>query len=201
MTSLVLMYVFFDANGDIKAITPSLDEALSKDFTSATFALFEVEAFLTGKQNPFDYTVKSTQKVGGVKYSIAKKFSDIVYTRTLDNYLTKISSTRSVDTILNIVNNTREKVITLSLDSNFRDMLSNGSEDEQDDASAFLNSGNSLIYITDKNNPYVLRYTINYSPKVLFNQTKQYFEYACDLEDSSAYTKKIIGKYCYKERE
>ena len=62
MNTLVLMYVFYDKNGDIKAITPILDENFSINFSSATFPLAEVEMFLTAQSSTFDYQVNKLTK-------------------------------------------------------------------------------------------------------------------------------------------
>ena len=199
MTSLILMYVYFDKNGDIKAITPSLDEAFSRDFSSATFPLSDVGPFLTAQKNTFDYTMKKSKTLSGVKFQIVRKFINAaVYTRTLDNYLTKIDENRKSDTIITIINDTFRKVISITLDAGFADMYNGEEEEQQEIVVNFRNSGMSNIYITEKNNPYHLLTTFTFSPELLFSGPA-YLNYTGTYTGTSAYTKKIIGGYLYRE--
>jgi len=199
MTSLISMYVFFDVNGDIKAITPSLDESLTKEFTSSVFSLTEVEPFLTGKRNISDYRIRGTKLSGGTRYRLEKKYSTIVYTRTLDNYLTKIDSKKDDNTIVSVANNVSQRTLTLRLSADFRDGFT--IDTDNDDVQEFINTTKSTIYITEKNNPYKLFYSINFSPRTLFEKGVIYFKYDEPFgTDTSAYTKKIISGYSYEEK-
>lgn len=200
MVSLVLMYVFYDKNGDIKAITPNLDPALSLEFSVATFPLTEVEMFLVGQRNPFDFSIKKITRAGGDKVKIVRKEYEVNLTRTLDNYLTQVDMLRDQEPIIRIVLNLYENSIKLHLDPLYKDLLAFGSEDEQDDVQSFINFPQSVLYFTKKNNPYHLLYSISFKPRELFeNQTLEYdFGNEVDLSNSSVYTKKLVNSYGYK---
>jgi len=200
MVSLVLMYVFYDKNGDIKAITPSLDSALAAENSVATFPLPEVEMFLLGQRNPFDFSIKTIQRAGGNKVKIVRKEYEVNLTRTLDHYLTQVDTIRAQEPIIRIILNLYENSIKLHIDPLYRDLLKFGTEDEQDDVQSFINHPQSVLYFTEKNNPYNLLYSITFQPKVLFNDQVLEFDFGneLDLSNSSVYTKKIVTSYGYK---
>ena len=202
MTSLILMYVFFDKNGDIKAITPHLDEGFSITFSAATFPLSEVEMFLTSEKNTFDFMVKKIEKISGTSYKIVKKQSTIKYTRTLDSYLTKVEDVERYKTILAIVNDNVHKHVYLELDIEFKEMYLKtlGTEEEQEITSNFFNGAPSAVYLTKKNNPYYLLFSFSFTPKDFLTSDRLYFNYEGEYNDSSAYTKKLINGYGYKEK-
>lgn len=199
MTSITLMYVYHDKNGDIKAITPILEENMSNFFNVATFPIQDVELFLTGKRNTFDYYIKSNIRINKTIYTINKKLKDISLTRTLDNYLTKIDTDNS-SSIITIVNDIQKKLVSIEISSDFKDLYYSGDDEQKEYISEFLNIGQTSIYITEKNNPYNLRFTISFSPKNLFDNNIIYFPYKDNYENSSAYTKKVVSKYKYKEK-
>lgn len=202
MTSLVLMYVFFDKNGDIKAITPSLDDSLSTSFSAATFPLAEVEVFLTAERNTFDYYVKKTDKLSGTTYKLIKKKSDINYTRTLDSYLTKVEDAKRNESILVITNDVVNKVMSVEIDKEFKTAYVNqrGSEEQQESMDDFFNKGPSIVYLTKRNNPYHLLFSFSFTPRDLLSAEKLYFNYTGDYNEASVYTKKLITGYGYKEK-
>ena len=203
MTSLVLMYVFYDVNGDIKAITPSLDENFAGSFSVATFPLPVVEKFLTGKSNTFDYKIKKVEKSSGIKYVLMKKFTTINYTRSLDSYLTKVETTAINEynySGIIIINDVVNKVFTVRLSKDIKDLYKNGTEEEQERVSDFLNKGPSTVYITKRNNPYHLLFSFVLTPRALFDTEKLYFNYTDTYKDVSMYTKKLISGYEYKEK-
>jgi hypothetical protein len=200
MSTLVLMYVFFDKNGDIKAITPSLDEEYSAIYSFATFPLQEVEGFLLAQKNTFDYQVKKVQKLAGTTHKLVKKYYGISYTRTLDSYLTKVEEARQSDNTIIIVNDTVNKNISIHIAREFKEMYEHGTDEEQENISDFLNRGPSTIHITKKNNPYYRLYSVTFTPRILFNADKLYFDYTGDYTNVSVYTKKLISGYGYKEK-
>jgi hypothetical protein len=200
MTTLVLMYVFYDKNGDIKAITPSLDENFAITHSVATFPLSEVEGFLTAVKNTFDYRVKKVEKLSGITHKLIKKYSAISYTRTLDSYLTKVEPAKITDNTITIVNDIVNKVISVKLAKEFKEMYENGTEEEQENVSDFLNKGPSTLYVTKRNNPYNKLFAVSFTPKMLFDAEKLYFNYTGEYNDVSIYTKKLITGYGYKEK-
>lgn len=198
MASLILMYVYFDKRGDIKAITPNVDDSLaSHEFT--TFPLAMVEMFLTGQKNPFDFQVQKKTSITGDKFKLIKKLADIAYTRTLDSYLTKIPPSKPVD-IITIVNDTIRKSVNLYIAKEFKELLENGTEDQQESIHDFMQSAPANIYITDKNNPYKMYHNITFSPAALFEKGSLHFPQEVSYNNTSAYAKKIITGYGFKER-
>lgn len=197
MTSLVLMYVYYDDEGDIKAISPTPDISHKEFFNSATFPLPEVEGFLTGMKNPFDYSIRESQRAGSKSYKISRKVSTINLTRTLDNYLTKVEKKGDDIPTIQVNINLIDKNVRLRIDEHFINMLKVGTEEEQDDAEAFIKSGLSTLYVTKKNNPYHRLFTVIFSPKDLFEKKDLHFAYGetLDFSDVSVYTKKIVKSY------
>lgn len=198
MTALILMYVYFDKKGDIKAITPREDSSFSADYSYAMMPVADVESFLVGKHNPFDYTVKKNQKLGGPAYVISKKVSVVNLVRSIDNYVTKISETEK-SPIIRIIVNARNHTVSIALTDGFKDLYENGSVEEQESVIEFLESGLSTVYLTRKNNPYSLLYNITFSPKELFDRGRMSFNCpeTLDLRNSSAYTKRLVNSYRY----
>ena len=201
MNTLVLMCVFYDKNGDIKAITPILDENFSINFSSATFPLAEVEMFLTAQSSTFDYQVKQIDKVSGTTYKIVKKQTNVTYTRTLDSYLTKVDDVKRHETILTITNITDDSVISVEINKDFKELYIKNecTEEQQESIATFFTSGPSVVYLTKKNNPYHLLFSFTFTPIDLIRVDKLYFNYTGDYTDTSVYTKKLIIGYGYKE--
>jgi len=201
--SLILMYVFYDANGDIKAITPALDEHFSSMYSFVTLPLPEVEMFLTSQKNTFDYYIKEIQKVDGSTHKLTKKNLTINYTRTLDNYLSKIED---VDTFkgntLIVTNDTINKNIIVELNKSFRAAFtdSNISEEYQVLVEEFISKGPSTLYLTKRNNPYHLLFSCTFNPRGLINTDRLYFKYVGNYNNTSVYTKKLVSGYGYKEK-
>jgi hypothetical protein len=201
MVSLLLMYVYYDKNGDIKAITPSLDVSLSDQCAVATFPLTEVEAFLTGQKKTFDYTVKKIQRAVGESFKISRKEYKINLARSLENYITQVSTARDEEPILTITAYLGSSTIKLEIDPLFKDLLDSG-HDAEEDVQNFINHPSSALYFTRKNNPYHLLHTLVYKPRVLLDSGSMIFELkdTIDLSNSSVYTKKIVASYGYKIR-
>lgn len=201
MTPLVLMYVFFDRNGEIKAITPLMDDSLSINFESITCPLAEVEMFLTSEKNPYEYYIKKTERGDGVIYKLTKKVSEIKYTRTLDSYLTKVKDATHHD-IITITNNTLEKIISIEINKDFKiaHIHQYGSKEQQEDTTKFFNNDVSTVYVTKHNNPYHLLFSFTFTPKDLLESDILRFKYKDVYNDTSVYTKELISGYGYKEK-
>jgi hypothetical protein len=196
---LVLMYVYYDKHGDIKAITPQDDGAFSKDYNHILLPLAEVEPFIMGKKNSFEYMIKKSQKITGETMQLVKKYSNVNLTRSMDNYLTKVSTVANSEPVVKIILNSLQKKINVILNPSYKDMYDNGTEDERDKIDDFVNAGLTSIHITEKNNPYNLYLTISFLPKELFEKLKIDFNYDenLDLSSSSAYTKRLVASYQY----
>ena len=202
MNTLIQMYVYFDKNGDIKAISPHEDLNFVKDYSYAMMPISEVEPFLVGKLNPFDYLVKKNNKLTGPVYIISNKVSTVRLTRSLDSYLTKISDSEDRPAIRVVVDIKRHK-ISLKLSDGFRDLYENGTVEEQEDIASFIDSDISTICITGRNNPYKLLHSFTFLPKELFDRNALHFDYpeTIDLRNSSAYTKRLVNSYRYMIKE
>ena len=197
LAPLVFMYVFFDHNGEIKAIAPTLDENLSTSYSTASFPLSEVEVFLRAQRNAFDYKVNVSERPGGKIYKIVKKIDNINYVKTLDSYLTKIEDVKSSNAII-VTNNTLKKFVSVEIVKDFKAAYEQNTED--DNVYSFFNSGISSIYLTKKNNPYHLLFTVSFIPRELLVSDILYFNYTGSYNSSSAYTKKLINGYGYREK-
>lgn len=198
MTSLVLMYVYYDSNGDIKAITPLPEAHLTDMFSLAMFPISVVESFLNGKKNPFDYYINRTKKISGETYQISKKQSNISLVRTLDTYLSKIPG-YSTDTIFKISADIVKEKITLKLDPAYKELYIHGTDEQKEDIDLFVNSGKSYLYFTKENNPHHLFQVVHFSPQELFEQSALLFDINenIDLSRSSVYTKRLLTSYGY----
>lgn len=202
--SLVMMYVYYDQNSDIKAITPSLDTTLEKQYTVITLPLRDVEPFLTGRRNTFDYMIKRMSRHGGDKYILARKGVSINLTRTEDRYLTKIDDIKiGTVPIIKITGDAINSALYVSIDPVFKDLLWTGTESEKDDVSEFINRSPSPIYLTKKGNPYHILHTIMFLPKKLFDNERLKFaiDKDIDFENVDLYTKKIVSSYGYYIRK
>ena len=196
---LEMMYVYFDKNGDIKTISPD-PVLVSVDYSVATFPLAEVEGFLTGKKNPFDFYVKSAKGITGTTYKIIRKQSlEISLVRTLDNFLTEVKTMpKSSDAFLLIENIVKEKKIRIFLNKSVRNLLEEISDAEQETIDSFINYPSTSLFFTRKGDPYFLLHTLIFSPRELFEKGVLYWDYTVDLSDSSVYTKKILDGYSYR---
>ena len=194
------MYVFFDEKGNIKAITPSLNDFSDESCSVSTFPLAEVEDFLLGKKSTSGYEIKKIKTFTGEKYILNKKSTEIIYTRTLDNYLTEIKNEMTPSTIIAITNRKKTNVINVSVTADFKMLYKNRSYEDKDIIDDILKYNTTSVYFTKKHNPYYLLFSITFSPLHLFEKNHLMFEYTNEIEDASAYTKRIINGYSYMER-
>lgn len=200
MNVLVMMYVFYDINGDIRAIAPSLSDFNDKNCSVATMRLADVEMFLTGKRNPSDYQVTKVRTLSGEKFTLTKKIIEVDYVRTLDNYLTEIAPPAQGQTVISIVNQKSSKTILVEIAPEFKDIYAYGTGEQKDDVDEFLKLGKTSVHITNKHDPYHLLFSFSFTPSDLFHKGLMYFNYAGVCENTSAYTKKVISGYGYKEK-
>ncbi len=201
MKPLILMYVFYDKNGDIKAITPILDENYDVNFSVATFPLSEVELFLTAQKNTFDYSVKAVEKITGTAYVLVNKHSNINRVRALNTYLTKVETAVSNNNIILITNDANKGGIFIQINKTLKEIYVEGlnPETQLDIFDSILNSGPSTIYLTEKNNPYHLLFSFSFLPKSLLDVDKLFFPYNNKYTNTSVYTKKVVDGYGYTE--
>lgn len=196
---LEMMYVYFDMNGDIKTISPDPVD-LFGDYTATTAPLTEVEDFLLGKKNPFDYYVKVTKGIASSSYKITKKQAlEATSIRTLDNFLTEVKTiSKSANAFVLIENIIEEKKIKISLNSIVKVLLEEGTDKDHEIILSFISHPPAPLYFTRKDDPYFLLHTVIFSPRELYDSGELFYEYSIDLSNSSVYTKKIYNGYSYK---
>jgi hypothetical protein len=199
MSGLILMYVFFDKIGNIKAITPNLNESYLDEFLVATFPLKDVEMFLTLEENTFDYSVKTIERVSKTTYKIVRKQPTITHTKTLKSYLSEVKKVD--DPVISFINNVTNKCIQIELNKDVREfyLQNNDLIEENDIIDNFINAGVCSGYLTKKGDPYHLLFTFSFNPKDLILNEKIYINYENNYNSCSLYTKKLINGYNYKE--
>lgn len=203
MTTLIMMYVYFDSTGNIKAISPDADSMNATLYSSAMFPLADVEPFLTAKKNTFDFYVKVIETFTKIEYKITRKQQiQISNIRVADAFLSEINSYRiQKDTIILIENFISLKQLKITITPELKILQQEGSPEAQDNIINFINTPTAALFFTKKHDPYFLIDTILFSPKGLFDNGTLTIEYKKDLENLSVFTKRIINLYTYIERE
>jgi hypothetical protein len=203
MKTLIMMYVYFDADGNIKAISPDTDAVSASLYSLAMFPLTDVESFLTAKKNTFDFYVKSIETFNKVEYKILrKKQIEISKIRAVDTYLTEITSNRlQKDTIILIENFISLKQLKITITPELRTLKEEGSVEAQESIVNFINTPTATLFFTKKQDPYFLIHSFLFSPKALFDEGTLIIDYEKDLKNLSVFTRRIINRYTYIERE
>lgn len=192
------MIVYFDKLGDIKGICPREDLTFS-DHTPASFEIKDVEEFLLAKKNMSDYVVKQVKTLSNIKHIIERKYLLSNNLRTIDNYLTKIP-TNVDDAILFITNEPSRNRIVVSLSKDFINSRDSENPEQQEIIQHFINNGIATIHITERDNPYNRLFSMSFSPRELFDKENLYFKCERAYTNTSAYTKKIIDGYIFREK-
>ena len=191
----VEMYVFYDKDGEIKGMAPSQNDFSDPNWSSAMFPLEEVELFILGKKNSFNYRVKKIKNLAGEKFILSEKLIHVTYTRTLDYYLKEVEAPESHVTTITVTNQKTDKIFIIEFSQEFKLLC----EDNKKVLEYILSEDVISIYITKKHNPYHFLFKIIFLPGELFRQDRLYFNYKGTIENSSAYTKRIISGYGYRE--
>ena len=199
MNTLVLMYVYFDSHGDIKAIAPDPVAELVDTYKMITVPLLEVEPFLLSKKNTFDYYVKEVVRVTDVTYKITRKeVLEVNRLRFTNSFLSEIPTySRSKDANILIENCVSEKAIRITLNPYIKSLILDGTDDEKESVINMANTTSSSLFFTKKHDPYFLLHTMNFSPSILFNAEMLQLPYTGELSDTSVFTKKLIDGYSY----
>jgi hypothetical protein len=202
MSTLIMMYVYFDTAGEIKSIASDPSTAFSDTYSLITTPLDEVDSFLTGRKNPFDYYVKTVSRLGIVSYKITRKA--VIGTNTLrsvDTFLTELLAyNRGSDANIFVENFVESKTLKISVNPDIKTLLECGSDVEIEKLTSLVNTPLLYLFFTKKNDPHFLLKTISVSPKELFNCSAVHINYAEDLSDASVFTKKLIDGYGYITR-
>lgn len=202
MTTLTMMYVYFDDKGNIKAISPDSNAVSESLYKTAMFPLADVESFLTAKKNTFDFYVKVIEKFSRVEYKITKKqVLEVSHLRTLETSLTEITTNIvSKNTIILIENFISTKCIKITITPELKYLQSDGNEEDQVSVTNFINTPTTPLFFTRKHDPYFLIHTMFFNPKELFDKNEIVIPYETDLSNLSIFTRKIVNKYTYIER-
>lgn len=200
MSTLPMMYVYFDEKGEMKAISPQLS-SLDEGMHVASILLSEVEGFITGKKNTTEYSVRTIKNGGNTYHKITKKVPPVIsHIRSLDNFLTEIHTMpRSKDAYVLIENNLKEKTIIIRLGGLIKILAAEGTDEEQEQIRLFSSHLSTTLYFTEEGNPYSLLYTLEFSPQKLFLSEELHFSYNIDLSKTSVYTKRLLDRYSYKK--
>lgn len=197
--SLIMMYVYYDPRGEIKGITPS-QEASLVDFQYMTMSLKEVEKFLTGQANPFDYQVKL---VAGKPTRIVKKEPVKILPRTQNQFLTEINQrpTRKSELIFTL--DSGKKVITIDVNPAILSIYNSINDDDiesREELEKVVQDYLSYVYVTEVTNPYNLFHQFTFNVKNLFDDgtADAHLPENIDVECISLYTKKIFENYSIK---
>lgn len=202
MNTLIMMYVYFDQAGEIKSICPDINSSFADTSKYITTPLTEVEGFLIGKKNPFDYFLKPTIRLGVTSYKITRKqVININYLRSKDAFLTEIPKLlRSSGADIIIENFIDTKKLKISINPEINELIKDGTDQEIEQLTALVNTPEIHLFFTRKNDPYFLIDTISISPKELFANTILHVEYSSDLSNTSVFTKRLINGYGYITR-
>ena len=203
MAELIMMYVYFDAVNDIKAISPLLEpQYKALGCTHALFPLAEVEDFLTAKKNPFNFFIESRRRHGQDIYKISPKIVETNYIRSIDNYLTQIVYQNKEVNAIRIENNIPNKKLYFHMSEGLVSKLNDVNledEEEYSKLSIFRSMEYVAFYFTTKDDPSFLIRSILIQPDALINSESLEVSYTEDLSNVSVYTKKIFSHYSYRE--
>jgi hypothetical protein len=190
------MYVYFDSNGDIKAITPDVNLTLESKFSVTILPSTDLEKFILGKANPFNYTVRKSNTPMGVSYRIVSKNFVVNQVRTDNSFLTKVEE-NTPDRVVSIliINDTNTKKVTVEATDFFMRLFDN----DEDINNESIQDRMIRFYLTKYNNPYYLLQKFEVNTSELYQKEKLYFPYEEYYTNTSVYTKKIINGYKFRE--
>ena len=195
-----MMYVYFDGSGEIKSISPDPSAAISATYRAIMVPVSDVEGFLLGKKNPFNYFIKGIERLGTTTYTITRKEPPNAF-RNVDNFLTEIGSVaRSDDANILIENYINDKVLKISINTVIKDLLVEGTDAEINRLSILLDAPAIYLFFTKKKDPYYLIDTVSVSPKAIFDTDILHIDYTANLSNVSVFTKKLLNGYAYIER-
>jgi len=161
--------------------------------------LTEVEPFLAGKKNPFDYYIKPINRLGNVSYTLTRKETlDINYLRDVKAFLLEVKAyNRGSEANVLIENIIKDKKLRISVNPGIKSLLYDGTDAEIDTLNSFINTPVMHLFFTKKHDPHFLIETITINPKMLFDSDVQYIDYKNDLSNASVFTKQLLDGYGY----
>ena len=188
------MFVYFDESGNIKCISPVVDQQQETVSQATKLPLKDVYKFITGEISPTRYLVKKKKGTAN-KYEIVKRRYEISHVRKLDRFLTEIIPGYGKKTGLEIIADMQSNTLTFKLADNVR----NEFLETIDDLSLASISGMRVLkfYCTTKNDPSYLIESFTVSVTALL-QGNVYIEFKSDLAKYSLFTRQVFDNYSYK---
>lgn len=190
------MYLYFDVRGDIKGITPLPDKSLEQ-FDYTTIPLTQVEKFLTGQANPFDYQMKIVNKK---PVKLIKKEIVTVKARDINYCLTEISTTKNYNASILFKLDCRSSSLTITPSKELISLYNSKDDDDaenREELERLVQGINSTVYITEFKNPYNLYSSFIFNVKELFDNSliNLTLDENIDYSNTSMYTKKLFENY------
>jgi len=189
------MHVYFDDTGNIKCISPVVDQSQEDRFQHTKLPLSNVYRFITGEIAPNKFIVK--KKKGKVnEFVIVERVFDINYVRKLDKFLTEVEEGyKTKNDEIEIIADTITSTLTFKLAPHIRiEYL-----DTVDDASLASICGLRTLkfYCTTKNDPSYMIEAYNVPVHKLLHGPV-YVEFKSDLKKHSLFTRQVFDNYSYK---
>ncbi len=172
---MIIMFVYYDAHGNIRAITPAIDSTQDTTLKYGPIPFSDVEHILTGQKNPLEYIVSELETATGTIHALIKKNQHVNFKRTLNSSLSEIKNEDASVTIENYIST---KTLTVKLHN--ANLL------------AAIN-----LHFTKKSDPHTLVKTIQISHEDLQNQIVS-IKYTENLEDTSVFIYNQNNQYGYK---
>lgn len=190
------MYVYFNDIGEVKCISPILDE--SSKLLYVKMNIDEVEPYISGKRSLNSCLVIRDQKIAG-KYTLKQKTFDIKTYTVLDKFLYEVPYTDADKFHIKITNHVSKNKILVEIDSKLRnDIL----DDTEGGADYLKIEGLEILnfYFTAKHDPSILIHSISVptQPLIKYGGYEDMYNTALDLVNTSVFTKKIFPLYTHR---
>lgn len=187
------MHVYFTDKGDIKSITPVVDNTLN-EYKSVEFELSRVQDFLVGKKNIHRYAVVDDKETSSFK--IVSKETEQDQISTLNTYLSEVTYEYYHDYDILIEHNTIEKHLFVTMSGTADPVRA------REQKNLISNFRKLTFYFTLFGDPNMLLCSFDVPVQDLIDG-KVYVnleEYEDDeLNNATLFTKKILGKYHYRK--
>ena len=199
MKKIIMMFVYYDERGDIRAICPAPDGQFENQGCKYVTVPFpEVEDFLTSAKNPFNYHIETKRKNGvDIVKLLPKQVRQVSYLRSINNYLSEINYQNEEANAIIIENNVEDKILKIWIDPFLKIQVDDEECEDQEKLINFRSLPKINFYFTTKNDPSFLIKTISLEPKKLFSNSFIEISYVENLNEASLFTKKYFEYYSY----
>lgn len=178
-------YVYFDQEGNIKAISNNIDEAGNY----IEVELDDVMDFITGKKTTFRYLVAYDTLTK--RHLIKPKEENFAVHYSVDREFHKLSKSSYEKNDINVIRKAKSNIWNFSLHPELRKYLT---------SQVAVEDKNLLFYFTIKNNPQALIHTLSINLKHLIEE--EILEIKIDEikihQEISVFTKKKFETYNYE---